>query len=143
MGNLHLAGGDFSFRKMKIALLLLVAFLAGALGQSLVVQTEYGPVKGRNLDNVANAWLGIRFAADPSGENRFRPPAAPEPWDFVMDCTRWGAACPQHCVLPTGLCNPNNQTEDCLNLNVFAPIGADSSSKLPVLFFIEGGAFLQ
>ena len=46
-------------------------------------------------------------------------------------------------VLPTGLCNPNNQTEDCLNLNVFAPIGADSSSKLPVLFFIEGGAFLQ
>ena len=78
---------------MKIALLL--ALLSSVLGQSLVVQTEYGAVKGRNLDNVANAWLGIRFAADPSGESRFRPPTAPEPWDFVMDCTRWGAACPQ------------------------------------------------
>lgn len=29
--------------------------------------------------------------------------------------------------------------EDCLNIGIFAPANATSSSKLPVMFFIQGG----
>lgn len=31
--------------------------------------------------------------------------------------------------------------EDCLNIGIFAPANATSSSKLPVMFFIQGGGF--
>ena len=31
--------------------------------------------------------------------------------------------------------------EDCLFLNIFAPTNATSQSKLPVLYFIQGGGF--
>lgn len=31
--------------------------------------------------------------------------------------------------------------EDCLYLNVFAPSGATEYSKLPVMYFIQGGGF--
>ena len=125
-------------------LTLLCLIVVAVAQEDLIVQTEYGSVQGRYLgDNVAKAWLGIPFAADTSGENRFRPPVAPAVWNFTMDCTAWGSACPQHCVLPEGSCNPSNQTEDCLNLNVFMPIDASSNDQLPVMVFIPGGAYVQ
>ncbi|CAN8095830.1 unnamed protein product [Discula destructiva] len=31
--------------------------------------------------------------------------------------------------------------EDCLNVGIFAPANATSSSKLPVMFFVQGGGF--
>jgi len=38
---------------------------------------------------------------------------------------------------------PKIQSEDCLNLNVYAPINSTSSSSLPAFFFIHGGAFIE
>ncbi len=37
----------------------------------------------------------------------------------------------------------DSMSEDCLYLNVFAPEGADAHSKLPVLFWIHGGAYVN
>lgn len=34
-----------------------------------------------------------------------------------------------------------NVSEDCLFLNIFAPSNASAESKLPVLYFIQGGGF--
>jgi para-nitrobenzyl esterase len=36
-----------------------------------------------------------------------------------------------------------SQSEDCLFLNIWTPIDAGPKSKLPVLFWIHGGAFIQ
>ena len=44
--------------------------------------------------------------------------------------------------LPTSK-EANPMSEDCLFLNVFAPASADAQSKLPVMVFIHGGAFVQ
>ena len=35
------------------------------------------------------------------------------------------------------------QSEDCLFLNIWTPAHATADSKLPVLFWIHGGAFIQ
>src|SRR5947207_1083661 len=46
---------------------------------SAVVRTEYGAVRGSAADGTL-AYLGIPFAAPPAGQVRWRPPAAPTPW---------------------------------------------------------------
>lgn len=43
--------------------------------------------------------------------------------------------------LPTEGLQEEEQAEDCLTLNVFAPVAASPDQKVPVLCFIHGGAF--
>ena len=38
---------------------------------------------------------------------------------------------------------PAEQSEDCLNLNVYAPAGTTAGAALPVIVFIHGGAFQE
>jgi para-nitrobenzyl esterase len=78
------------------------------------------------------AFLGIPFAAPPLGALRFSAPKPAASWNGVRDATQAAAACPQ-----TGR-QAQNTTEDCLYLNVWAPVGA---SKAPVYVFIYGGGF--
>jgi carboxylesterase type B len=35
------------------------------------------------------------------------------------------------------------QSEDCLTLSIFRPVGVSKWSQVPVLFWIHGGAFLN
>ena len=90
-----------------------------------------GKVLGVRAD-AANLryWLGVPFAADTAGPNNWVPPVARAPWDFVLDCTAWGAGClsPHH-----NADVPKNTSTDCLNLNIFVP--ARATGPLPVLLF--------
>jgi carboxylesterase type B len=65
---------------------------------------------------------GIPFAATTAGANRWRPPQPVEPWEGVRDCSKFGPIAPQ---LPPGPLywseQPVEQSEDCLNLNVWTP----------------------
>lgn len=97
-----------------------------------VVMTTYGPVRGASSAR-GQAFLGIPFAAPPLGPLRFAPPAAPTPWHTVRDATRIGAACPQLII-------PGPESEDCLNLNIYAPPGTRADSRLPVMVWLYGGA---
>lgn len=97
-----------------------------------VVMTTYGPVRGA-ASARGQAFLGIPFAAPPTGQLRFAPPTAPAPWRAVRDATHIGAACPQ--LIITG-----PESEDCLNLNVYAPPGTRADSHLPVMVWLHGGA---
>ena len=45
-----------------------------------IAQTQYGKVKGYIYKGI-NTVLGIPYGASTSGENRFMPPKAPQPWD--------------------------------------------------------------
>jgi para-nitrobenzyl esterase len=83
------------------------------------------------------AFYGIRYAAPPVGALRWQPPTAPTAPSGTVVAATPGNACPQ-----PGDLSPITQGEDCLFLNVWVPTGATASSKLPVYFYIHGGALI-
>ncbi|HTL38049.1 MAG TPA: carboxylesterase family protein [Kofleriaceae bacterium] len=99
-----------------------------------VVVTEAGEIRGTTGDTT-RSFLGIPYAAPPSGDRRFRPTAQAECWQGVRDATAFGNVCPQ--ILPSG---SKLGDEDCLFLNVWAP-KTQSETKRPVMLFIHGGAY--
>ncbi|CAH1787472.1 unnamed protein product [Owenia fusiformis] len=103
----------------------------------LNVKTKFGMVKGITTGK-ANIWYGIPYAAPPVGELRWTDPQPPNPWNSVLNCSTPGVGCPQTCMLGGDFC-PTKTSEDCLQLNVFAPL--KQSHLLPVMVFIHGGAF--
>ncbi|MEZ4287828.1 MAG: carboxylesterase/lipase family protein [Polyangiales bacterium] len=110
---------------------VLAAFSIG--GCSTIVETDAGVVQGFIADGVAN-FLGIPYAAPPVGENRFRAPQPLIPWEGVRMATSIPTPCRQRVPI-IGKAG----TEDCLKLNVHAPVGAQG---LPVMVWIHGGGFV-
>jgi para-nitrobenzyl esterase len=103
---------------------------------STTVATDRGLVVGS--ERAGNReFLGIAYAAPPVGNRRWKRPEPAPAWTTPRDATRRGRACPQ----PNTWGMVRDTSEDCLTLNVWVPAGADE--KLPVLFWIHGGAFFQ
>ncbi len=103
-----------------------------------VVQTDAGVVIGLQTKGVAE-FLGIPYAAPPLGDLRFRPPQPHAPWSAPLQAKQFGSPCPQTDRLGSGSTN-----EDCLFLNVFAPLRDGDGQKAgdrPVMVFIHGGSF--
>ncbi|HEY5208112.1 MAG TPA: carboxylesterase family protein [Stellaceae bacterium] len=109
----------------------------------MTIRTEAGSVAGAAIAGGIRIFKGIPFAAPPVGEMRWRPPGLPLHWSGVRQATEWGADCPQPAPPPGGPSNSRagKQSEDCLNLNIWAP-PAKAGEKLPVMVWLYGGSFL-
>lgn len=124
----------------RLAAAILALALSGpALADPVQVKVETGLVAGTRTGAV-DAFRNIPFAAPPVGALRWAPPAPAPAWSGVRDATQNGPSCPQ-IMHPDG--SPNGggangpTSEDCLQLNVFAPAGA---KKAPVMVWIHGGS---
>ncbi|MCT7662002.1 carboxylesterase/lipase family protein [Mycobacterium deserti] len=106
-----------------------------------VVDTAYGPVRGVD-EGTVKVWKGIRYAAAPVGELRWRSPQPPQRWTEPADAARVGPVCPQPTDprIPIDLGAP--QGEDCLTLNVWAPSGTSAGDGRPVMVWVHGGAYI-
>ena len=122
----------------QLAVTLVCLAPLAARAQSPVVPTQYGPVQGTTVGAV-NEWLGIPYAAPPVGQLRWYPPQPPAPFTGTYQATQFGSSCPQG-ISQFGRPSTN---EDCLFLNIYAPAGATASSRLPVMVWIHGGAFVD
>lgn len=102
-----------------------------------------GPVTGI-VHHQVETFLSIPYAATPVGGLRFAPPAPRPAWQQPLDCTQRGPVAWQTPSRMFGvLGDMGGETgEDCLTLCVWAPEGASAGAKLPVMFWIHGGAFL-
>ncbi|XP_076879515.1 neuroligin-1 isoform X4 [Brachyhypopomus gauderio] len=108
-----------------------------------VVTTVYGKLRGfkKELNNEILGpviqFLGVPYAAPPTGERRFQPPEPPVSWPEVRNATQFGPVCPQtvlegrlpDVMLPVWFTNGlevvssyvQDQSEDCLFLNIYVP----------------------
>ncbi|KAL0181505.1 hypothetical protein M9458_023911, partial [Cirrhinus mrigala] len=108
-----------------------------------VVTTTYGKLRGfkKELNNEILGpviqFLGVPYAAPPTGERRFQPPEPPISWSDIRNATQFGPVCPQtllegrlpDVMLPVWFTNGievvssyvQDQSEDCLFLNIYVP----------------------
>lgn len=121
---------------MRLLQLSLLSALARA--DPDIVAFAQGRVLGSRTPHVRQ-FLGLPFAASTDGANKWQPPQPRAPWDFVLDCSAWGAGCTQPHHNPDV---PVNQSLDCLNVNIFAPV-LPPGALAPVLVFFNGGAFME
>ena len=114
---------------------LVVAPLAASArdgGSAPTADTDSGQVIGLSNGQVAE-FRGIPYAAAPVGALRFRAPQPRAAWQQPLNATSFGSPCPQTARLGSPSLN-----EDCLYLNVYAPMDRE---RRPVLVFIHGGSF--
>jgi para-nitrobenzyl esterase len=104
-------------------------------------QTQYGPVVGGSDDNTYR-WLNIPFATPPLNELRWKAPREPQPWTANREAIKYGQPCTQFWGMLSGVDGSDGDivgSEDCLNLNVWAPKDLSDTQKLPVMVWIHGG----
>lgn len=116
----------------------------------LEARTGYGLIRGRQEEGYT-VFKGIPYAKPPVGEGRFAPPREPDAWEGIYEADHFGAVAMQM-ALPEGSFYHKEfyqypefaveTSEDCLYLTVWTPADR-AEEKLPVAFWIHGGAFLQ
>ncbi|RWS15757.1 neuroligin-4: Y-linked-like protein [Dinothrombium tinctorium] len=114
---------------------------------SRIVTTKYGTLRGyvvtlpnRSLQPV-EVFMGIPYANPPMGKYRFMPPVSAAHWTGTKMATQPGPVCPQkfpdyvnnrtlaltkvtegrYNILKRIASKIQNQSEDCLYLNIFTP----------------------
>lgn len=102
-------------------------------GSPMLVPTKDGLVRGAVSGDVVR-FLGIPYALPPVGSLRWRLPQPHPGWQkTTRDATAFGPICPQ---ASTGTPLPPS-SEDCLYLNVYAPLPLQRGRK--VMVWIHGG----
>ena len=115
-------------------------------------QTENGRVAGLpGTDARITVYKGIPFAADTSGENRWRPPQPAKDWEGTRECYAFGPIPMQK----TPGEDPNAfyskewhvdpevpMGEDCLRANIWTS-AKTGKEKMPVMVWIFGGGYKE
>lgn len=119
-----------------------LGFTAAARADRPTVHISGGSAQGKLLSGgKVKAFLGLPYAAPPLGDSRWRAPEALSPWTGTLDATRYGAHRAQGRVFEDMVFQDGGGSEDCLFLNVYAPVNATADSKLPVMLWIHGGGY--
>lgn len=118
----------------------------------MIVQTKYGKIEGVK-ENKSIVFKGVPYAKAPVGDLRWKAPVEPDSFEGVYKADHFADKCMQFSPdipLPDGVAGYNkefysnsefdrNMSEDCLYLNIWIP--ENGGEKLPVAFWIHGGAF--
>jgi para-nitrobenzyl esterase len=106
----------------------------GSRTSDLVSVPHVGRFSGTRTATM-RSFKGIPYAAPPVGPLRWKPPQKAAPLKGVFDATKFGSACAQR----ASSFGTASTDEDCLFLNVYAPVGRGPH---PVMVWIYGGSFV-
>jgi len=122
-----------------VAVTLGVGAAQAQADKPVTVKIDSGPVVGV-AEKTADVFWNIPFAAPPVGALRWTPPQPVKAWTAPRPASKAGPSCPQP-MNADGTPNSGGAngptSEDCLQLNVFAPANAKGA---PVMVWIHGGA---
>jgi para-nitrobenzyl esterase len=133
-----------ALKKLILTLLIfallgvVLAVFPGCGGTNLVAKTSSGKVMGELETSGTLVYKGIPYAKPPVGKLRFKPPQPPNPWKDTLKAALFGPVAPQ-AENEIGTASTQEQSEDCLSLNVWTP-GIDNKHR-PVMVWIHGGGF--
>lgn len=109
-----------------------------------VVATRHGRVRGRR-DGAALVFQGVPYGAD-TAARRFMPSVSSPGWTGVRDARTFGLIAPQmrpgRPAIYGSWANPQPESEDCLNLNIYTP-GLSDGGQRPVMVWFHGGGFVS
>ncbi|XP_002711694.2 carboxylesterase 4A isoform X1 [Oryctolagus cuniculus] len=140
--------------RLVLALCLMEQTALGALHTKRpLVVTKYGTLQGKQMHvgkTPIHVFLGVPFSKPPVGARRFAPPEPLEPWKGIRHATTYPPSCLQESwgQITSMYFSTRKQykwlrfSEDCLYLNVYAPVRAPGDPALPVMVWFPGGAFL-
>jgi len=107
------------------------------------VKIAQGELTGFIAQNGSYTWRGVPYAADTSGENRWRAPRPVPAWEGTRDAVNFAPVCPQIATPFTPIATFTNGelegSEDCLIFDIYAPANAKGKA-LPVMVWIHGGS---
>jgi para-nitrobenzyl esterase len=127
----------------------------GHAESNLLMQIDSGALEGAHFGPVPDEvmFLGIPYAAPPTGDLRWRPPQPPGRWRGTRNASSFGSSCPQADDPDMEALKQELQSvepyfstrtdEDCLYLNVWTtnlPENHPGAKKIPVMFWIHGSS---
>jgi len=121
-------------RRVSALILAMFAVMIAAPALAQTARFTEGAVAGSAQNGIAR-FLGIPYAAPPVGPLRWAKPQPPRRWAGVRQAASFAPACRQTAAWIT-----ERQSEDCLYLNIWAPIQS-GKTRLPVMVWIHGGGF--
>lgn len=109
-----------------------------------IIKTAAGAVRGSESGDIRR-FLGVPYAAPPTGQRRFTLPEPVQRWHGMRDAITHGSSAPQRIRPFPGLeveplvGDGGVRGDDYLTLNIWAP---ESGEGRPVMVFIHGGGFV-
>lgn len=129
-----------SWRRNALSVCTLLGTAIATSSSAPQVKVLNGTYEGVHLASFnQDLFLGIPFAQDTGGQNRFRvPQSLNETWTGVREAKQYGHACPDN--------RPDQDaefgmSENCLSINIVRPAGISQDAKLPIVVWIHGGSY--
>lgn len=142
-----------NFRNIAIATLLILGMQScgNTAEDSLIVSVEGGKLQGVASDTQGvYVYKCVPFAAPPVGDLRWKAPQPVVAWEGVKVADTFGNAAMQASHVEGDFYQKEfffngdaPYSEDCLFLNVWTNAPGKTDEKLPVAFWVHGGAYMS